>query len=90
MEETIRKNFCKYCKRKCDNGCINVAVQKNGDLTVYRCTNYQNDIQLDPCKKYIKFDYHDDNGNFIAIIKPRTPFAVLVELRKFYDFVKCC
>lgn len=85
--ENIKINFCKVCKNKCDN-CMNLEVINHNEVTLYKCVNYCNNTPLEEYKKYIKYDYHDDDGNFIAIIKPRTPLSSIIELRKHYDFVK--
>lgn len=85
--ENIERNFCKICKKRCNN-CMDVRVINDDDITLYKCVNYFNDTPLEEYKTYIKYDFHDDDGNFIAIIEARTPIEAIVELRKHYDFVK--
>lgn len=87
LEKNIEINFCKVCKNRCDN-CMQLQVINENNMTLYKCVNYYNDTPLEEYKKYIKYDYYDDDGNFIAIIKPRTPLSSIVELRKHYDFVR--
>lgn len=87
LENNIKINFCKVCKNKCDN-CMNINVIKNSSITSYKCVNYSNDTPLEEYKKYIKCDYHDEDGNFIAIITPKAPLNAIIELRKHYDFVR--
>lgn len=67
---------------------MNVKVIKNSSITLYKCVNYCNNTPLEEYKKYIKYDYHDEDGNFIAIITPRAPLNAIMELRKHYDFVR--
>lgn len=88
LEEKIRRNLCGICKKRCDN-CMKIEVINYEDMTLYKCVNYYNDTPLEEYKKWIKSDYHDEDGNFIAIIKKYTPIEAIVELRKHYDFVRC-
>jgi hypothetical protein len=87
LENNIKINFCKVCKNKCDN-CMNLKVINENGIASYKCMNYCNDTPLEEYKKYIKYDYHDEDGNFIAIINNRTPLNAIMELRKHYDFVR--
>lgn len=87
VKEIIKLNFCQNCSSKCDD-CMQLVINKCNNITSYKCNNYCNNIHLDEYKKHIKFDFHDDSGNFIAIIKPKTPLSAIIELRKHYDFVR--
>lgn len=88
MEETIRKYFCEYCKKKCGKDCMEIQQIQSAEFVCYSCKNYQNNIQLESYKKFIKYDFYDDDGNKIAIIKQHTPKEIIVELRKYYDYVR--
>ena len=88
MEENIRNYFCKFCKKIGGQDCMQIQTIQSPKFVCYFCVNYQNSIQLESYKKYIKYDFYDDDGNKVAIIKQRTPKDAIVELRKHYDFVK--
>ncbi len=88
MEKIIRKNFCDFCKNKCGNGCLSIEIVQSDNFITYRCLNYQNDAPLEPFKKFIKYDYYDEQNNYIVIIKPQTPKETIAELRKRYDYVR--
>lgn len=88
MEENIKKYFCEFCKKNGDKYCMNIQKAQSEEFICYSCRNFQNNIQLESYTKYIKFDFYDDNGNKIVIIKPKTPLNVILELRNYYDYVK--
>lgn len=87
MEEKIKINFCKCCK-KCGKGCLNVEIREIDDVKIYRCTNYECNIELPEYMKNIKFAFYDEDGNYIAILKNKVNKDEILELRKHFDFVK--
>lgn len=87
MEEKIKINFCKCCKRNSE-GCMNLEVRNIDSLKVYRCTNYESNIELPEYMKYIKYSFYDDEGNHIAILKTKVSENDIFELRRHFDYVK--
>lgn len=87
MENRIKNNFCKCCKKD-GEGCINIEVHTVDNVKIYRCTNYECNIELPEYMKNIKFAFYDEDGNYIAILKNKVNKDEILELRKHFDFVK--
>lgn len=87
MEDKIKINFCKCCKRNSE-GCMNLEIREIDGVKIYRCTNYQCNIELPDYIKNIKYSFYDDEGNYIAILKNKVNKDEILELRKHFDYVK--
>ena len=87
MEEKIKINFCKCCKR-CSEGCMNIEIRTIDNVKIYRCTNYESNIELPKYMKHIKYSFYDEEGNHVAMLKHKVNLDDILELRKHFDFVK--
>jgi len=92
VERVLEEEYCIFClnhKCKKDWECLKFKISEKDNMVTYKCLNFvkgpKKEIEF---KEYLKYAFYDEVGNYVAIIKRRTPKNIIEQMKNKFDEVK--
>ena len=88
VKNDLKEKICIFCYKHKRKNCMDLQKEEQGNLTIYKCLNFQKGINMDQFKEYVNYTFYDETHKLIAIVYKNTPEDIVKELQKEYDEVK--